>query len=81
MKAILQTKFGSANTLYIDETKLPKITPDEVLIEVYYSALNRADILQREGKYPPPEGESEILGLEASGSPNQYYTKTGRSHP
>jgi len=67
MKAILQTKFGSANTLYIDETKLPKITPDEVLIEVYYSALNRADILQREGKYPPPEGESEILGLEASG--------------
>ncbi|MCF6359916.1 MAG: NAD(P)H-quinone oxidoreductase, partial [Cyclobacteriaceae bacterium] len=67
MKAILQTEFGNASTLYIGETKLPKLNPDEVLIEVYYAALNRADILQREGKYPPPEGESTILGLEASG--------------
>ncbi len=67
MKAILQSKSGGVETLYVGETELPKIKSDEVLIEVHYAALNRADILQREGKYPPPKGESKILGLEASG--------------
>ncbi len=67
MKAILQTAFGNADTLYIGETGVPAIQPNQVLINVHYAALNRADILQREGKYPPPKGESTILGLEASG--------------
>ncbi len=67
MKAILQTAFGGADTLYIGETTQPTISVDEILIEVHYAALNRADILQRQGKYPPPKGESAILGLEASG--------------
>lgn len=39
----------------------------EALVEVHYTALNRADLSQRDGKYPPPPGESEILGLELSG--------------
>ncbi len=68
MKAILQTKFGSSDTLFIGETEKPTLKPNEVLIEVHYAALNRADILQREGKYPPPKGESAILGLEAAGT-------------
>ena len=67
MKAVLQTGFGGPDTLYIGETKKPIIKSNEVLIEVHYAALNRADLLQREGKYPPPKGESTILGLEASG--------------
>lgn len=67
MKAILQTSFGSSDTLYIGETANPTLKSNEILIEVYYAGLNRADILQREGKYPPPKGESTILGLEASG--------------
>lgn len=67
MKAILQTVFGNSDTLYIGDIDRPVIKPNEVLIEVHYSGLNRADILQREGKYPPPKGESTILGLEASG--------------
>lgn len=67
MKAILQTAFGDADTLYIGEIDVPVILPNEVLINVHYAALNRADILQRKGKYPPPKGESTILGLEASG--------------
>ena len=67
MKAILQTEFGGVETLYIGETEIPTISENEVLIEVHYAALNRADLLQRKGKYPPPKGESEILGLEASG--------------
>jgi putative PIG3 family NAD(P)H quinone oxidoreductase len=45
----------------------PKPRAHEALVEVHYTALNRADLSQREGKYPPPPGESEILGLELSG--------------
>ncbi|MCB0497111.1 MAG: NAD(P)H-quinone oxidoreductase [Cyclobacteriaceae bacterium] len=67
MKAVLQTEFGGVETLYIGETAMPALSENEVLIEVHYAALNRADLLQRKGKYPPPKGESEILGLEASG--------------
>ena len=67
MKAVLQTEFGGIETLYIGETEMPVVNENEVLIEVHYAALNRADLLQRKGKYPPPKGESEILGLEASG--------------
>lgn len=40
---------------------------NEVLLRVHYTALNRADMLQRKGLYPPPPGESEILGLEVAG--------------
>lgn len=45
----------------------PRPTPDEVLVRVYATAVNRADLIQREGHYPPPAGASEILGLEAAG--------------
>jgi putative PIG3 family NAD(P)H quinone oxidoreductase len=45
----------------------PKPRAHEALVDVHYTALNRADLSQRDGKYPPPAGESEILGLELSG--------------
>jgi putative PIG3 family NAD(P)H quinone oxidoreductase len=45
----------------------PQPKPNEALVEVHYTALNRADLSQRAGHYPPPPGESEILGLELSG--------------
>lgn len=45
----------------------PTLLPAEVLIEVAASALNRADLLQRRGLYPPPRGASEVLGLECAG--------------
>lgn len=67
MKAIHQTEFGGSATLYNGETDKPILKSNEILIEVHYAGLNRADILQREGKYPPPKGDSTILGLEASG--------------
>ena len=53
--------------MYIGEWPKPHPGPDEILVRVEATALNRADILQREGKYPPPEGESPILGLEMAG--------------
>lgn len=67
MKAILFDQFGGPENLYIGETEAPVPGPDEVLVAVAATALNRADILQREGKYPPPPGESTILGLEMAG--------------
>ena len=54
--------------LYLGETPTPKISADEVLVKIEATALNRADLLQRRGLYPPPPGESEILGLEMAGT-------------
>lgn len=45
----------------------PQPKPSEAVVDVHYTALNRADLAQREGKYPPPQDESKILGLELSG--------------
>ncbi|MEM9832468.1 MAG: NAD(P)H-quinone oxidoreductase [Bacteroidota bacterium] len=67
MKAILIKSPGKADQLYLGEYETPKPASDEVLVRVHATALNRADILQREGKYPPPAGASPILGLEMSG--------------
>ena len=58
MRAILQHNFGSAETLYLGETPNPIPKANEIVVGVKASALNRADISQREGKYPPPKGES-----------------------
>ncbi len=67
MKAIILSSPGDATQLHIADWETPVPQPDEILIKVAATALNRADILQREGKYPPPEGASPILGLEVSG--------------
>ncbi|OCT79037.1 hypothetical protein XELAEV_18030133mg [Xenopus laevis] len=59
---------GGPETLYIKEVAKPEPKEGEVLIKVEASALNRADLLQRRGKYAPPPGSSDILGLEAAGT-------------
>ncbi|MBD3584806.1 NAD(P)H-quinone oxidoreductase [Salinimonas sp. HHU 13199] len=53
--------------LAIRTTDSPSVTKGKVKIKVHAFGVNRADTLQRQGKYPPPPGESEILGLEAAG--------------
>ena len=58
---------GSSMVLEVSEHPRPIPGNEEVLIKVHYSAVNRADILQRMGKYPPPPGCTDILGLEAVG--------------
>jgi putative PIG3 family NAD(P)H quinone oxidoreductase len=45
----------------------PTLGPDDLRIRVYATAVNRADLLQRDGHYPPPPGASEIIGLECAG--------------
>ena len=64
MKAIL---VNDDKSLRWDEVPNPVLAEDEVLIKVEYAALNRADLMQREGDYPPPEGCPEWMGLEVSG--------------
>uniref|UniRef100_A0A8B9ZP68 Tumor protein p53 inducible protein 3 n=1 Tax=Anas zonorhyncha TaxID=75864 RepID=A0A8B9ZP68_9AVES len=59
---------GGPENLYVKEVMKPHPGEGEVLVKVSASALNRADLLQRRGKYPPPKGASDILGLEAAGS-------------
>lgn len=68
MKAILLREFGGPENMYIGETERPVLRdPHSVLVRIKATALNRADILQRKGKYPPPPNESQILGLEMAG--------------
>lgn len=67
MRAILISRPGGAKQLYMGEYEKPHGTADDILVRVKATALNRADILQREGKYPPPKGASPILGLEMAG--------------
>lgn len=67
MKAIIVEKRGGAEQLKMGKWRKPECGENEILVEVKATALNRADILQREGKYPPPVGASPILGLELSG--------------
>lgn len=58
---------GGPENLYLKEVAKPSPGEGEVLLKVAASALNRADILQRQGQYAPPPGASSILGVEASG--------------
>ncbi|MGH3932081.1 MAG: NAD(P)H-quinone oxidoreductase [Pseudonocardiaceae bacterium] len=67
MRAITITEFGSPEVLAFAEQPDPRPGPGEVLIDVAATAVNRADLLQRQGRYSPPPGVSEILGLECSG--------------
>jgi len=67
MKAILVPKPGGPDALVYGDAPDPVPGPDEVLVRVRATAVNRADLMQAEGKYPPPPGASEILGLEGAG--------------
>src|SRR5262249_37215863 len=68
MKAILLDGFGGPEVLKLGETTAPIAGPGRVLIRVAATSVNRPDVIQRQGHYPPPPGESEILGLEAPGT-------------
>lgn len=67
MKAVLVKEPGGREQLYIGEAEKPAPSSHDLLIRVKATALNRADIAQREGNYPPPKGASPILGLEVAG--------------
>ena len=64
MKAIVVT---ADKTLELAEVPTPQLRAGEVLVKVHATGVNRADLLQAAGYYPPPPGESEIMGLECAG--------------
>ena len=67
MRAIVVSRPGGPEVLRIEELPDPVPGEREVVIDVRATALNRADLLQRRGLYPPPPGASNILGLECAG--------------
>ena len=68
MRAIVISEPGDPSVLSWAQTPSPEPRPGEVLLDIAASAVNRADLLQRQGHYPPPPGGSDILGLECSGT-------------
>jgi tumor protein p53-inducible protein 3 len=67
MKAVLVKEPGDADQLTLGTFPMPEPADNELLVKVNATALNRADILQRKGLYPPPKGASPVLGLEMAG--------------
>ncbi len=68
MKAVLLDEFGGIDVLKVGETDKPSPKEGEVLVKVVATSINRPDLVQRAGNYPPPPGDSEILGLEVAGT-------------
>ena len=67
MHAIIAREPGGPEVLEWTEVPDPEPAPGEVVVDVAATALNRADLLQRQGFYPPPPGASDIIGMECSG--------------
>ncbi|MFC2031295.1 NAD(P)H-quinone oxidoreductase [Chloroflexota bacterium] len=71
MKAILVQESSSELPLVWQEANDPVCGPGQVLVDVHATSLNRADLLQRAGRYPPPPGAPDILGLDMAGAVRQ----------
>lgn len=68
MRAILAQASGGPEVMQVSEVPVPSLRPGDILIRVEAAGINRPDILQRQGAYPPPADASPILGLEVAGS-------------
>jgi putative PIG3 family NAD(P)H quinone oxidoreductase len=67
MRAIVFDQPGDESVLRLGEAPAPALGPEDLRIAVRATAVNRADLLQRQGMYPPPPGASPLLGLECAG--------------
>ena len=67
MRAIVFNEPGDESVLHIADVFPPRMGANDLRIRVRAAGVNRADLLQRQGHYPPPPGASEILGLECAG--------------
>ena len=67
MRAVVVTEPGGPEQLQIVERPVPAPGPGELLVRVRATSVNRADLMQRQGRYPPPPGAGDVLGLEAAG--------------
>jgi NADPH:quinone reductase-like Zn-dependent oxidoreductase len=80
MRAILIREPGSEDVLVPGDAPDPPLGPADLRIRVHATAVNRADLLQRMGLYPPPPGASPILGLECAGEVIETGPKAVASH-
>lgn len=67
MRAVVLNEYGDPDVLKVQDVPDPVCGPDDILVEVVASALNRADLLQRRGMYPGPDMDHEIPGMEFAG--------------
>ena len=67
MRAIVARQAGGPEVLELTDVDAPQPGPGELLLDVTAAGVNRADLLQRQGHYPPPPGASPLIGLEVSG--------------
>jgi putative PIG3 family NAD(P)H quinone oxidoreductase len=68
MRAVIAEGSGGPDVLTVGEVPDPVLGPGELVLDVAAAGLNRADLLQRQGFYPPPPGASEVIGMECSGT-------------
>ncbi|SFB93879.1 putative NAD(P)H quinone oxidoreductase, PIG3 family [Nocardioides terrae] len=68
MRAILATEPGGPEVLTVSDRPDPTPAPGEMVVTIAAAGLNRADLLQRQGFYPPPPGASDVIGMECSGT-------------
>ncbi len=67
MRAVVLTSYGEPDVLTLQDVPDPEPGPEEILVDIVTTALNRADLLQRRGMYPGPKMANEIPGMEFSG--------------
>jgi putative PIG3 family NAD(P)H quinone oxidoreductase len=67
MRAIVIDEPGDENCMQIGDAPVPELRPGSLRIENHAAGVNRADLMQRRGMYPPPPGSSPLLGLECAG--------------
>ncbi|MHB1543171.1 MAG: NAD(P)H-quinone oxidoreductase [Gammaproteobacteria bacterium] len=78
MTVIRARAAGGPEVLVSDVAPVPKPGPRELLIEIWAAGVNRPDVLQREGRYPPPAGATDVLGLEVMGRVVDVGSRTRR---
>ena len=81
MRFIEHGEGGDPGVMRVARGPLPQPKPEEVLIRVLVAGVNRPDVAQRQGSYPPPPGASPVLGLEAAGEVVACGANVGRWRP
>ncbi len=78
MTVIRADRAGGPDVLITDTVPIPEPGPRELLVEIWAAGVNRPDVLQREGRYPPPAGSTDIFGLEVMGRVVRVGSRTRR---
>lgn len=81
MKAITLSDFGGSEVMQFTDVETPSPVDSQILIRVKATSVNRPDIIQRQGNYPAPPGDSDILGLEVAGIVEAVGNKVSRYVP